>query len=268
VVLLAMNETRPLMRDVAIRRAVADAIDKRRLVQTLTHGIGIPAYADLPLFMYDGHPAAGWDVPKPDEARALLDADGWKLGANGIRAKNGVPLQLQYIDYAGSASGASLDAQVMEMLRAVGIDTAYKTYATSLYFQPASAGGPFRGGQFDIAGTGFLAGPDPQNLTLYSCATRIPNGNNAANYCSPEMERLQAASQREYDPVARKRIVAQIEDLAVHDAVYVALYHTPHRFIQNPALRRPRSGLVDQWYGIQDWTIETPSLPAGSERTL
>ncbi len=266
-VLLVMNEARPLMRDVAIRRAVADAIDKRRLVQTITHGIGTPGYADLPLFMYHGHPPAGWDAPKPDEARALLDADGWKMGAGGIRTKNGVPLRLQYIDYAGSASAASMDAQIMQMLRAVGIDTAYKTYATSLYFQPASAGGPYRGGQFDLAEAGFLAGPDPQNLTLYSCATRIPNGNNGANYCSPQMERLQAASQRAYDPAERERIVTQIEDLAVHDAVYVALYHTPHRFIINPALKRPRAGLVDQWYGIQDWVLETPSAPAGSKGT-
>jgi peptide/nickel transport system substrate-binding protein len=266
--MLAINHERPIMRDLAVREAVVKAIDRKRLVETLTHGVGIVAYGDLPLFMYDGHPPAGWDAADPAGARALLDRAGWKMGADGIRVKNGTPLRLQYIDYGGSTSGASLDAQVIQMLRAVGIDVSYKTYATSMYFQPASANGPVDSGQFDIAGMGFLGSNDPANDAIYSCAARAPRGNNAARYCSPEMDRLLAASQREYDWNRRKRIVAQIEALAVRDVVYVPLYHTPYRIIEIPALKHPPVGLTDQWYGIQDWTIETPSAAAGSKGTI
>jgi hypothetical protein len=44
----------------------------------------------------------------------------------------------------------------------------------------------------------------------------------------------------------------------VHDATFLFLYHTPYRFVQNPALRRPTAGLSDEWYGIASWTFETP----------
>jgi peptide/nickel transport system substrate-binding protein len=250
-VALAMNTGRPLMADRDVRLAIVKAIDRKRIARTVTFGTGTPAYADLPLFMYDGHPPAGWDDADPAEAKRLLDAAGWKAGADGIRMKNGVPLRLQYIDFSGSVSGANIDVQVIQMLRDVGIDTSYKTYAPSLYYAPATEGGPIYSGAFDIGGLTFAAGTAPTNSEIYSCSNRIPVGNNSANYCSPEMDRLQAAVVREYDPVKRNRIVAQIEDLAVKDAPYAFLYHTPYRVIVNPALNRPPASLTNPWYDIQ-----------------
>jgi peptide/nickel transport system substrate-binding protein len=249
----AFNAKHPIMADKTVRLAIVRAIDRKRITQNVTFGTGTPAYADLPFFMYDGHAPAGWDEADPAAAKRMLDADGWKVGSDGIRVKNGVPLRLTMIDYSGSVSGATIDVQVVQMLRDVGIATDYKTFAPSLYFAPASAGGPIQSGNFDIGTYTFAAGTAPSNNEIYACTARIPGGNNAANYCNPEMERLQAAMQREYDPAKRNRIVGQIEDLAVRDATYAFLYHTPYRLIVNPALVRPRASLDNEWYGINRW---------------
>jgi peptide/nickel transport system substrate-binding protein len=251
---LAMNEGRPLMQDVRVRRAIVLAIDRTRITSTVSFGTGTPAYGDLPLFMYDGHPPAGWDASDPVAAGKLLDDAGWTLGADGIRTKNGSRLQLEFIAFSGSASVESVALQVTQMLRAVGIDVSFKPYAVSLYFSPASAGGPMSGGKFDLGILSFVNGDDPGNDELYACQSRIPAGNNYAGYCNPEMERLQAAEQREYDPVRRNRILAQIEALAVRDAVYVFLYHTPYRFAFSPALHRTPASIGNRWYDIRDWT--------------
>jgi len=253
VIALSMNVTRPIMSDRAVREAIVKAIDRKRIVQTVTLGVGTPAYADLPLFMYGGHAPDGWDDADPAGARALLDADGWKLGPDGVRSKDGVPLRLQYIDYSGSVSGAAIDAQVVQMLRAVGIDTSYKTFAPALYFQPAAQGGPLMSGNFDLGGVGFRGGNDPSNAYVYSCATRSPNGFNSSRYCNPEMDRLLAAVEDEYDAVKRNRIIARIEALAATDVPYVFLYHTPYRLIVNPALVRPPASIDNSWYGIHTW---------------
>jgi peptide/nickel transport system substrate-binding protein len=224
----------------------------------VTFGTGTPAYADLPFFMYGGHAAPGWDAADPAAARGLLERAGWKAGPDGIRLRDGVPLRLQYIDYSGSVSGSSIDVQVIQMLRDVGIDVTYKTYAPALYFQPAAQGGALMGGDYDLAAIGISGGNDTTNSAIYGCSSRIPNGFNAANYCSPAMERLQAQALREYDPVKRDRITAQIEDLAVADATYAFLYHTPWRFIANTALQRPVPGLSSPWYDLYRWTLTPP----------
>jgi peptide/nickel transport system substrate-binding protein len=253
VVGISLNVTRPIMRDKTVREAIVKAIDRKRIVQTVTFGTGTPAYADLPFFMYDGHAPAGWDDADPAGARALLDADGWKLGADGVRVKNGVPLRLQYIDFAGSVSGAAVDTQVVQMLRDVGIDTNYKTFAPGLYYQPASQGDPLMGGDFDLGGVGFRGGTDPSNSYIYSCATRSPSGFNSSRYCNPEMDRLIAAVEVEYDTAKRNRLIAKIEDLAATDLPYAFLYHTPYRLIVNPALVRPPASIGNMWYGIERW---------------
>jgi peptide/nickel transport system substrate-binding protein len=251
----AMNVTRPIMRDKIVRLAITKAIDRKRIVRDISFGTGTVAYADLPLFIYDGHPPAGWDDSDPAAARAMLDADGWKLGADGIRVKDGVPLRLQMIDLAGSVSGAAFDLQVMQMLHDVGIAITYKTFNVGLYYAPATQGGPVMSGDFDLAYTGLQGGADPDNSYIFSCATRSPAGFNAARYCNPAVDRALAAEQDEYDPAKRNALVATIERTAVADAPYAFLYHTPYRFIMNPRLVRPPANLSTPWYDIQDWTF-------------
>lgn len=252
----AMNVTRPIMRDKTVRLAIARAIDRERIVRDISFGTGTVAYADLPLFMYDGHPPAGWDESDPAAARAMLDADGWKLGADGVRVKDGVPLRLQMIDLAGSVSGAALDLQVMQMLHDVGIGTAYKTFNVGLYYAPATQGGPLMRGDFDLAYAGFQGGTDPDDSYIYSCATRSPGGFNSARYCNPTIDRLLAEVQDEYDRTKQNALVAKIQQIAVADAPYAFLYHTPYRFIVNPQLVRPPANLSTPWYDIQDWSFK------------
>ncbi len=164
-----------------------------------------------------------------------------------------MPLRLDLIGYAGSASTEAIMVEVQQMLRAVGIDAHLKTFATSLYYAPASDGGPMSSGNFDLAILSFFNGADPSNRDLYSCENRIPAGNSFAVYCSARMERLQAASEREYDPAKRNRIITEIEALAVHDAVYVFLYHTPYRFAFDPSLQRTPSSIDNRYYDIRNW---------------
>ncbi len=249
----AMNERRPLLRDRRVRLAITKAVDRDAITRTVTFGTGTPAYGDLPFFMYDGHVPARWKSFDPAAAMQLLEEAGWKVGSDGIRVKGGNALRLQIISFSGSASGTSAGVQIQQMLRRVGIDTEFKSFSPSLYYSPASAGGPVSSGDFDLASYTFQGGADPTNDELYSCAGRLPNGFNAANYCNPKMESLQAAAEREYNPGRRNKIFQQIEDLAVQDATYLFVYHTPYRIVQNPLLQRPTASQGTQWYDVNTW---------------
>ena len=255
VVGYALNVTRPILADVRVRRAISMAIDRASITRKTTLGTGTVAYADLPAPLWIAREPANPYAYDPAAANALLDAAGWKRGPDGMRAKNGVSLSLRGIGFSGSAAMASMNVQVEQLLRDIGIDFTSKQYSVSLYFESKQNGGPLAIGDYDMASLSWEGGIDPENDVLFTCASREPQGNNIARYCSPEMDALQDDSLRTLDPARRAADIVKIERLAVTDVPYVFLYHTPWRIAQNPSLSRVHSSITETWNDVAAWSF-------------
>jgi peptide/nickel transport system substrate-binding protein len=251
-----INTTRPILRDVRVRRAISMAIDRKTIADKNTFGTGTPAYADLPALLWTSHEPVNPYGYNPTAASALLDAAGWKRGPAGIREKNGVPLQLQAIDFTGKTN-QNIDTQTTQMLQDIGIGFSVKYYSTSIYYQSKADGGPFASGNFDVAVMEWQGGIDAQDDLIYTCANRQPEGENAALYCSAQMDALQhdALVAGALDPARRATDIAKIEALAVSDVPYVFLYHTPFRIAYNPLLNRTHANIADVWYDSRKWSF-------------
>lgn len=257
-VAIALNMQRPILRDVRVRRALAMAIDVPRITKTSTAGTGVVAYADLPPFMWTNRAPSTPYRYDLNRARKLLDAAGWRLESKGVRSKNGVPLHLEAVNFSGSVTGRSVDAQVQQMLKTVGVDVTYQYFPWQKYFAPEASGGILAKGAYDMADDVASGGIDPQNGGLYMCAARSPQGPNIARYCSERMDVLQRSALSELDQAARLRQIAAIEKLAVNDLPYLFLYYTPKRLAWAANVTRVPSSLDDYWYGVSRWTISRP----------
>jgi peptide/nickel transport system substrate-binding protein len=117
------NPYSPLGADVGLRQAILKAIDREEIRDTLYSSdypvpTGLVA-ASTPLFT-DQSDALAYN---PDEAKALLDADGWVLQPDGVRARNGVRLEPRLTYVAGSTRGASQQdlELIQQQLKTVGI---------------------------------------------------------------------------------------------------------------------------------------------------
>ena len=88
------------------------ATDRKLLRDKVGHGIGIlQESAVTPASpMHDTEPTIPYD---PAKANALLDAAGWVRGADGIRAKNGVKLNLDYAMVTGNQDNDSRVEQIV-----------------------------------------------------------------------------------------------------------------------------------------------------------
>ncbi len=169
--------------------------------------------------------------------------------------KDGKPLHLVFITMTGSAA---LDTEMLEaqsMLAAVGIDSELKSFSPSLYYAPGD--GPWARGDFDLAIDANNSGPDPDDSDIFSCASREPNGFNAARYCTPEMDALQRASLQQPDPVKRRPLVARIEELAVSDVPYVFIANPPIEFAKVRSLRNATPSAQYDFYRVEDWSFST-----------
>ncbi|HTX57193.1 MAG TPA: peptide ABC transporter substrate-binding protein [Candidatus Acidoferrales bacterium] len=173
------NEENPIFADVNVRHALIYATNRPEIVAKIMHG------ADT-LSESPESPTLSWAYTKdtaqypydPAKARALLDADGWKAGADGIREKNGRRLEFNLSTTTEGTLAKAIQAVVQRQWHDVGVQADVKNYPTSEFF----ANGPgsvLLGGHYDAAIYAWTGAPDPDLDPLYSADNLAPRGQNS-----------------------------------------------------------------------------------------
>ena len=103
--------------DARVRRAVALAIDRDRIIDAALAGFATPAAGPVS----PDHPFSLAERPQVDTSRAgaLLDSAGWRRGRDGLRQRQGRPLEFELLT-VGSADNAA-EQLVQADLAAVGV---------------------------------------------------------------------------------------------------------------------------------------------------
>ncbi len=146
------NLRHPIVSDRNVRVALAYATDRNEIIEKIMHGSAIPAETDQ-------SPKLSWaytdDITHhpydPAKARATLDADGWKVGRDGIRVKDGQRLEFTLSTQTESNYGKALQTVLQRQWREVGVQADIKNYPTSQFFDN-SANGILQGGHYDVGG--------------------------------------------------------------------------------------------------------------------
>ena len=144
----AKTQGHPALQDVNVRRAIVMAIDREKIVKELLGG-----RTKVSGTFWEGTPYAdpslkplGYD---PAGAKKLLDEAGWKVGADGIRAKDGVKLKLRYVTTTRDVR-KNTQVIVQQMLKDVGIEVELINHASDVFFAGYAEQGPIATGQYDI----------------------------------------------------------------------------------------------------------------------
>jgi len=251
---LDMNTSRAPLDDVRVRRAVAFAVDRARLLHDVFHDAGVLADEWIPNWSW----AYTSDVPHyPHDvarANALLDEAGWKRGADGFRHKGTQRLTMVYVGTAGDGATQQTAALVQADLRSVGADMTMKFYP---YDQVFNLTGPIRTGNFDFAGYSFSVNYDPGALNDDGCEYFAPSGANDARYCDRHLDALEEEGLAVNDRAGRKKIYAQIERVRMEALAGLPLYFRDRVGIVTNALRgySPSRGIIPEWNAWQ-WTVK------------
>ncbi len=252
---LYMNTSRPALRDVRVRRAIAYAIDKKLLVDRLTGGTAVAGTADQPPFSPYYEPDVQIYTPDPPKAKALLRDAGYAFGPDGRARKNGRPLVLQVSYNVENATRRAIAVQIQAELQGIGIDAPLKGYPANLLFATFGQGGILANAKYDLNVSGWTAGFDPDDYSLYGCDQFPPAGTNYTRYCSPEMQRLQRTALSSYDEETRKKAYSGIQKLLARDVPDIDLFY--FRFLQpiNPAFRNFAPNPMNEAWNAFLWEL-------------
>lgn len=107
--------------DIFVRRAINMGIDREAMIGRVLNGYGNIAYSVCDKMPW--YSAGNESAYNQGEAIRLLEAAGWKTGEDGIREKDGVRAELEFIYPASDSVRQALAADAANQLKELGIET-------------------------------------------------------------------------------------------------------------------------------------------------
>lgn len=234
--------------NVKARKAVQLTVDVDTIVKTLYLGTYERAWSPLTPGML-GYDATLENAVKPDVAKAnqYLDELGWKIGADGVREKDGKKLTIRYLEPSPNREKRNdIAAIVQQQLKQVGIQVILNiTKDTNT---------PISKGEYDIFGNAQVkADPDILANLLRSDRVFTKGGTNWAQLSDPNIDKLLEQGSSQSDPQKRKAIYAEIQQYVIENALVLPIYVFPYTVAHSKTVEGLKYDLLGypQFYDVQ-----------------
>ncbi|MEO0054900.1 MAG: hypothetical protein RLZZ50_847 [Verrucomicrobiota bacterium] len=213
-----INVTRPPLDDVRVRRALALAIDRRAIVESITRAGQEPALHFTPELV--GFTAGEKLAPDLAEARRLLAEAGYPEG-RGLRRIE--------ILYNTSEAHKSIAEAVQQMWKTgLGADVALRNEEWKVYLDSQD------NLDYDVARSGWIGDyPHPQTfLDLWLSG----GGNNDTGYANPDYDRLLASALELADDSARLEVYRRLDSILTRDLPVIPIYFYKRVHLLRPSV--------------------------------
>jgi peptide/nickel transport system substrate-binding protein len=198
--------------DMAVRQAIASSIDRDSIVKTAWNSYATANLNPIPAGV------AGWDQSIGQQygyafdltkAKKYLTDGGYAPGADGVMAKDGMPLAFTMLVYSGNEPGKTAAEIIQSALNSIGmkVDIQIIEFGSELP--------QLRDGKFDVDWMRWTW-PDP---VIESLLFKSPGWTNQMN--DPEVDKLTAVADKELDPAKRLAAVKDIQTYLLQKA-YIA----------------------------------------------
>jgi peptide/nickel transport system substrate-binding protein len=241
---LLINHTMAPTDDPNVAKAIASAVDRNAIVDTVYAGAVIPIYSDVPPGFPGANEAydAAYASPNIDQAKKYLEASGYT-------ASNPLKLDVWYPpDHYGASTTASMQV-IKTQLEATGaMQVTLRPQEWSTYLSAAVGGKSFAvcimGWFFDFPDTSNYLDPFVYNGGQGTNATVAVAGSTtgdpvpgAYNADATKLVDLLTKADVELDPAKRADLYQQAQDVAASMVLTVPLYFVPEFVVFRPNIQ-------------------------------
>jgi peptide/nickel transport system substrate-binding protein len=253
----------PLFGDPAVRQALNLLID-RASIEKFIYGRTASATANFlnaPERVRSKNTKFEFNIEK---ANGILEAAGWKKGADGIRAKDGKALKFVF-QTSINAPRQKTQAIIKQACQKAGIDVELKSVVASVFFS-SDAANPDTYPHFYADAQMYnttMTRPDPgffmNQYASWETATKENKwqGRNVSRWQSKQYDEIFNQAEAELDAVKRAAMYIKLNDLVVGDNYILPLLRRPKVAAVSASLTVPLSGWDNDLWQITNWYRET-----------
>lgn len=254
-VMVFFKTTQPQLKDVSVRKALALAVEKKKIFDSLDYPL---ISVDQPLLRSQ----VGYDkkyaqvTGKVDEANALLDTTGWvKDPATGVRSKEGKKLEFKLYS-AATSEFTSVTGILQEQWRAIGVEVEVVLQSDEELQASVTTH------NYDALLYGISLGADPDVYPYWHTsqfALDSPTRLNLSEYSSPVADRALEAGRTRSDQALRSVKYRPFLEAWQNDAPAVALYQPRFLYITTDVLKgidvQSVHAPADRYSNVHQWTV-------------
>ena len=253
----SVKSVHPFLTDPAVKGALALLVDRAGIQEQILGRLGqvAPNFINYPERFRSKNIRWEYNI---DKANQLLDAGGWKRGADGVRAKDGKRLKMVF-QTVTNAQAQKIQAVIKQAAAKAGIEMELKSVvASSFYSSDPANPDTYTHFYADLQLMTYLMGPpDPERLmrvfTSADVATKENNWNrfNVWRFRNEEYDRLYRQAETEVDPVKRAAIFIRMNDLVVQSGILIPIALTAKASAMSNRLR----GVDHNPYEVDFWSL-------------
>jgi peptide/nickel transport system substrate-binding protein len=242
-----LNTADPILSDKSVRQALSYLVNKQQIIDTIYKGIGKPANGPIVPGMW----AYSADVTSydynPDKARQLLDDAGWKVGADGIRTKDGNRMSLVVRTHSEDPDRKQLIQVLQSEFQKVGIDATTNTVEFPALFQDV------QDGKFQVVVIGWLNLSDPDRATFRQFT--IDGTANYGKYKNDQVDSLLKQARTTLDQTKAKQLYTDAVKQIVDDAPYIFVQYQEYIAMYTTKLQGYVVNPVANWLSFKSASL-------------
>lgn len=258
----SIKSKHPFLTDPAVRNALNLLVDKASVHKYIYGRTGVDTanFINAPPKFVSHNTHYEFNVA---EAIKLLEAGGWKPGADGVRERNGVKLHMVYQTSINAPRQKNQEI-VKQACQKAGISIEIKSVTASVFFS-SDVANPDTYAHFSTdlqMFTTTMTQPDPGVFMRQFLSVEVASkankyqGRNITRWQNADYDKLHDASDHELDPVKRAALFIAMNDMVIKNVVVIPVVTRPAVSAVGAKLKVPLSGWDSNFYAVQDWYRE------------
>ncbi|MBI5649736.1 MAG: hypothetical protein HZC40_04700 [Chloroflexi bacterium] len=213
------NEKEPF-NDKRVRQALNYGLDKKTIIEKILEGQGVQATSEIIAQTWAYNPNVNLYAFDPGKAKAMLDDAGWKVGASGMREKNGKPFKFVLLTNSGDKLREEIALFARQQWKEIGVEVEPQFLELNTFINERVLKSNFE--------AIFLASSvnvDPDFLSRRWSTAALTNGNNFLRWANPDVDKLLAQGIAVTDQPARKKVYDEIQRIVADESPTVPIYY-------------------------------------------
>ncbi len=215
---IGWNLRRPYFSDKVVRQALTHLVNRELILQQILFDLGAvvtnPFYINSPEYDKSIEPYP-YD---PKKAAELLDQAGWTdSNGNGIRDKDGVEFNFEFLIPAGSETGEKIATILKEELDKTGIGMDIRKIEWAVFTSR------LMDRKFDAVTLAWSMGVESDPYQIWS-STQAEKGSNFVGFVNEEADKLIEAARKEFDRDKRIEMYRRFAEIVHEEQPYTFMF--------------------------------------------